>query len=74
MIDDCPALCYARTYTCREMFMVLLASSEQNKPMLIVAAALWPVFFYPMYKQLLKQRRKHVQSISKSKTKEIKAV
>jgi hypothetical protein len=54
-----------------EMFMVILAASH-GLPMLYVAAALWPVFFYPMMQQLLKQRRKHFQP--KDKKKEIKAV
>lgn len=54
-----------------EMFMVVLAASD-NRPMLYLAAALWPIFFYPMMKQLLKQRRKHFQP--KDKTKHIKAV
>ena len=55
-----------------EMLMVILAGSVNNRPMLYVAAALWPVFFYPMMQQLLKQRRKHFQP--KGKTKEIKSV
>lgn len=55
-----------------EMFMVILAGRVNNRPMLYVAAALWPVFFYPMMQQLLKQRRKHFQP--KDTTKHIKAV
>lgn len=54
-----------------EMFMVILAASN-NRPTLYVAAALWPVFFYPMMQQLLKQRRKHFQP--KDKKKQIKSV
>jgi hypothetical protein len=54
-----------------EMFMVMLAASD-DRPMLYLAAALWPIFFYPMMQQLLKQRRKHFQP--KDKKKQIKAV
>lgn len=54
-----------------EMTMVLLAASN-GRPILYGAAALWPVFFYPMMQQLLKQRRKHFQP--QEKKKEIKAV
>jgi Protein tyrosine phosphatase-like protein, PTPLA len=56
-----------------EMLMVILAASSNDRPMLYVAAALWPVFFYPMMVQLLKQRRKHFQS-NKDKKKVIKSV
>ena len=55
-----------------EMMMVILAGSLNEKPILYGAASLWPVFFYPMFQQLLKQRRKHFQS--KTKKKEIKSV
>jgi hypothetical protein len=55
-----------------EMMMVIRAGSDNNRPILYATAALWPVFFYPMMQQLLKQRRKHFQS--KTKKKEIKAV
>ena len=54
-----------------EMMMVILAASD-GRPALYVAAALWPVSFYPMMQQLLKQRRKHFYP--KDKKKEIKAV
>jgi hypothetical protein len=52
-----------------EMFMVLAAAAD-GRPYLYAAAALWPVFFYPLFKQLLKQRKKY---FAKHK-KEIKAV
>lgn len=54
-----------------EMLMVALAAS-QGRPKLFVAAALWPFFFYPMMKQLLKQRRKHFHPTETRK--EIKAI
>jgi len=58
-----------------EMMMVILAGQLNSKPILYGAAALWPVFFYPMMKQLLRQRKKHFDKISgKAKTKEIKRV
>lgn len=44
-----------------EMLMVIRAASE-GRPDMYVAAALWPAGFYPLMKQLLKQRRKHFQS------------
>jgi len=55
-----------------EMTMVVAAASEKGQPGLYIAAALWPVFFYPMMQQLLKQRRKHFSSGEKKK--QIKAV
>lgn len=55
-----------------EMFMVILAGYLNQRPILYAAAALWPVFFYPMMQQLLKQRRKHFQP--KDTTKQIKSV
>ena len=55
-----------------EMLMVILAGSVNNRPIIYVAAALWPIFFYPMMKQLLRQRRKHFEP--KDKTKQIKSV
>jgi hypothetical protein len=42
-----------------EMLMVIRAAREANQPLLFLAAALWPVGFYPLMQQLLKQRRKH---------------
>ena len=57
-----------------EMLMVCLAASENEKPILYGAAALWPVCFYPMMQQLLKQRRKHFASLASQKKKVIKAV
>jgi hypothetical protein len=55
-----------------EMLMVILAGYVNNRPMLYMTAALWPVFFYPMMQQLLKQRRKHFEP--KDKKKQIKSV
>jgi Protein tyrosine phosphatase-like protein, PTPLA len=40
-----------------EMSMVLTAAYD-GRPWLYVAAALWPLGFYPLMKQLLRQRRK----------------
>jgi hypothetical protein len=57
--------------TFAEMAMVILAASD-GRPMMYLAAALWPVFFYPMMQQLLKQRRKHYEP--KENKKQIKAV
>jgi hypothetical protein len=58
-----------------EMMMVV-AAAQNGRPKAYLAATLWPVFFYPMMKQLLKQRRRHFQSQLQGKTKEkhIKAV
>jgi hypothetical protein len=53
-----------------EMMMVIAI----GQPKAYVAAALWPVFFYPMMKQLLKQRRKHFEEGPTKKKKAIKAV
>ena len=41
-----------------EMLMVIRAAAD-GRPALYAAAALWPAGFYPLMKQLLKQRRKH---------------
>jgi hypothetical protein len=43
--------------------MVLLAAKD-GRPGLYVAASLWPLFFYPLMKQLLKQRAKHFKKLS----------
>ena len=48
-----------------EMFMVLRAAKD-GRPMLYFAAMLWPVFFYPLMKQLLKQRSKHFQRLKET--------
>jgi hypothetical protein len=42
-----------------EMLMVIRAAKDADQPLLFLAAALWPVGFYPLMQQLLKQRRKH---------------
>ena len=55
-----------------ECLMVVLAAKLNDRPKLYVAAALWPIFFYPMMQQLLKQRRKHFEN--KDRKKQIKAV
>lgn len=44
--------------TAGEMLMVIRAAMD-GRPTLFLAAALWPAGFYPLMKQLLKQRRKH---------------
>ncbi|KAI2496221.1 hypothetical protein MHU86_18272 [Fragilaria crotonensis] len=41
-----------------EMFMVIRAAS-QGRPLLYLAAMLWPAGFYPLMKQLLRQRKKY---------------
>lgn len=46
-----------------EMAMVLLAAKD-DRPALYFAASLWPLFFYPLMKQLLKQRAKHFKKLS----------
>ncbi len=51
-----------------EMFMCLLAA-RGGRPTLYFAASLWPVFFYPLMKQLLKQRSKHFKKLEESKVK-----
>jgi hypothetical protein len=56
-----------------EFLMVVLAATGR-RPKLFIAAALWPIFFYPMMKQLLKQKRKHFQQQGKDRKKQIKAV
>jgi hypothetical protein len=50
-----------------EMFMVIRAAEETNQPLLLLAAALWPIGFYPLMQQLLKQRRKHFSNKDDSK-------
>jgi len=50
-----------------EMFMVILSGYLNDRKILYLAASLWPVFFYPMMQQLLKQRRKHFQPVEKKK-------
>lgn len=49
-----------------EMLMILKLAVE-GRPYLYVAAALWPVGFYPLMKQLLKQRKKYLRQL-KEKT------
>jgi hypothetical protein len=58
-----------------EMMMVV-AAAQNGRPKAYLAAVLWPVFFYPMMKQLLKQRRRHFQSLlqGEKKAKQIKSV
>lgn len=49
-----------------EMFMVLRAAKD-GRPALYFAAMLWPAFFYPLMKQLLKQRSKHFKKLKEAK-------
>jgi len=42
-----------------EMLMVLGVAVHQKQPAWYFAAALWPVGFYPLYRQLLRQRNKY---------------
>mmetsp|Transcript_4642 Transcript_4642/g.7046 ORF Transcript_4642/g.7046 Transcript_4642/m.7046 type:complete len:211 (-) Transcript_4642:1152-1784(-) len=45
-----------------EMFMALRAAKD-GRPALYFAASLWPMFFYPLMKQLLKQRSRHFKKL-----------
>jgi hypothetical protein len=54
-----------------EMLMVINAGYTNGRPILYAAASLWPLGFYPLMKQLLKQRRKHFSS---KKEKVIKSI
>jgi hypothetical protein len=56
-----------------EMLMVVAAAAN-GRPLLYLAAALWPAGFYPLMKQLLRQRRKHFAKQTQKKEKEIKSV
>jgi hypothetical protein len=56
--------------TVGEMAMVIRAAMN-GRPILYVAAALWPAGFFPLMKQLLRQRRKH---FAPKKKMEIKSV
>jgi hypothetical protein len=56
-----------------EMLMVVAAASN-GRPLLYLAAALWPAGFYPLMKQLLRQRRKHFAKQTPKKEKEFKSV
>lgn len=40
-----------------EMLMVI-AAAQNDRPAMYIAAALWPIGFYPLFTQLLRQRRK----------------
>eukprot|EP00979_Chaetoceros_neogracilis_P001147 scaffold197_cov268-Chaetoceros_neogracile.AAC.62 len=54
-----------------EMFMVIRAAKD-GRPFLYLAAGLWPVFFYPLMKQLLKQRAKHFIKLKEGEMKKNK--
>jgi hypothetical protein len=56
-----------------EMLMVIRVAHDGG-PVVYVAAALWPLGFYPLMKQLLRQRRKFFRSLTPRGAKEIKAV
>lgn len=56
-----------------EMSMAIYAGHLHGQPMLYAAASLWPLGFYPLMKQLLKQRRKHFEASTK-KEKVIKSI
>jgi hypothetical protein len=45
-----------------EMIMVILAAMD-GRPKLYMAASLWPAGFYPLMKQLLRQRKKHFNKL-----------
>lgn len=48
-----------------EMLMVIKAAQD-DRPVLYVAASLWPAGFYPLMKQLLKQRKRHFEKVALS--------
>lgn len=50
-------------------FLMVLAAASNGRPLLYGAAALWPVGFYPLMKQLLKQRKKHFTKLKKPEIK-----
>jgi hypothetical protein len=56
-----------------EMFMVLKAAGD-GRPKLYFAASLWPVCFYPLMKQLLKQRSKHFKKLKEAQAAQTKKV
>jgi len=41
-----------------EMLMVMKLAAD-GRPLVYLAASMWPAGFYPLIKQLLKQRKKH---------------
>jgi len=49
--------------------LIVVRSAQDRRPILFVAASLWPVGFYPLMKQLLRQRRRHFETLSKDKKK-----
>ena len=53
-----------------EMLMVIQAARD-GRPRLYLAAMLWPVGFYPLMNQLLRQRRKHFRPKAKPEIKQI---
>lgn len=53
-----------------EMLMVIRAAGN-GRPSLYLAAMLWPVGFYPLMNQLLRQRRKHFRPKAKPEIKQI---
>lgn len=53
-----------------EMLMVMRVAAD-GRPMVWIAAALWPAGFFPLIRQLLRQRKKHFSGI---KQKEVKSV
>lgn len=53
-----------------EMLMVIHAA-RHGRPSLYLAAMLWPVGFYPLMNQLLRQRRKHFGPKAKPEIKQI---
>mmetsp|Transcript_15163 Transcript_15163/g.18464 ORF Transcript_15163/g.18464 Transcript_15163/m.18464 type:complete len:287 (-) Transcript_15163:18-878(-) len=52
-----------------EMAMVITIAYQTGKWPVWVAASLWPLGFYPLMKQLLKQRKRHFQKLSNDKQK-----
>lgn len=50
-----------------EMLMVIQLGNESQNWYLYVAASLWPLGFYPLMKQLLKQRRKFMDQAKEKK-------
>eukprot|EP00542_Grammatophora_oceanica_P022184 CAMPEP_0194038462 /NCGR_PEP_ID=MMETSP0009_2-20130614/10701_1 /TAXON_ID=210454 /ORGANISM="Grammatophora oceanica, Strain CCMP 410" /LENGTH=211 /DNA_ID=CAMNT_0038680975 /DNA_START=89 /DNA_END=724 /DNA_ORIENTATION=+ len=56
-----------------EILMLIRAASD-GRPGMYIVALLWPAGFYPLMKQLLKQRRKHFASLAPKKKPEIKQI
>lgn len=54
--------------------LMIIAAASDGRPWMYVLVPLWGGGFYPLFKQLLRQRRKFFASLSADKKKEVKAV